>query len=247
MEEKSSSNVLKLKIRDVIIEVSEYISKCIPFFHILFSEKTDLIVEVNEVAPNFVNHLIDFFRNQKKIDDLKKKLESEFDTTDCKLFLKYLGMNDLYKKLYDPVHEINGKLIVNLLNKKYIINEYKKCLLYSDSDISLLRKDKYMDGIDRMVSLVTKNSYKLSDGSTVSDIDPDNTLHKIYDVILEDTNNYMCVMRETKRWTDMTRFHMDIYKAKYYINKEHIVMSRGSYYVVMRIYLDMMTSFDHQR
>ena len=219
------TNVLKISVRNVPIDVYPYVGNYIPFLKVLLEQKTKEIVELNLISPSFMIHIIDHYTQQKKLIHLKMILDSEYDIMDIKNFLKYLGLDQLLKQLYQPIDNIDGKKIVRLVDDFSIVGTFRDYFKFENNVLKEMNELKF----------------KFIDGSDTSQIDYENTLHEILDIILEDNVHYILIQREFVY--SNPRDKTIKYLGKYQISKKNVIQYMDSYFVSTKIYLKMLKSF----
>jgi hypothetical protein len=92
--------MMRLKVRDEIVIVPEYVIDKIPLIQALKETESDQIIELKEISPRFLKHIIQFVNNQQKSKYLKKILDDEYEEQVIKEFLGYLGMDQLITEFY---------------------------------------------------------------------------------------------------------------------------------------------------
>jgi len=98
--------MMRLKVRDEIVNVPEYVIDKIPLIQALKETESDQIIELKEISPSFLKHIIQFVNNQQKPIYLKNILDDEFEEQVIKEFLGYLGMDQLIIEFYKPPQRI---------------------------------------------------------------------------------------------------------------------------------------------
>jgi len=121
----SEQKTLKLDVRGDLIDIPSYIVSKIDFFAALaeakssddffavFTEaKSSDVIKIDTISPKFLRYIIEYIKNQQSPSTLKTILSKEFAEEIIKENLKYLGMNNLHDRLYDPGDTIDGMQII---------------------------------------------------------------------------------------------------------------------------------------
>jgi hypothetical protein len=150
--------MMRIKVRDEIIEIPKYVIDKIPLIQTLDETKSEEMIELEEISPSFLKHVIHHVNNQQKPLNLKKRLDDEFEKDVIKKFLGYLGMNQLINAFYQPPEFIEDRRVVHSIHSdagSYVVlllqNEYMK--------INLDKVNKYICDISRDLIAETSSSF----------------------------------------------------------------------------------------
>ncbi len=69
-------------------------------------DNSDKIITLNYISPIFFKHLMDYFKNEYKIQFFKQILDKEFDEEKIKHWLGYLALDNLYIKMYVSLPQV---------------------------------------------------------------------------------------------------------------------------------------------
>ena len=119
IQNSNEVKVLTLNVRGTPFIIGSYIIERIPLFETLYETKSTDVIELKEIPPNFLIHLIHFYTMQQKYIEFKKILDREFEKQDINIFFKYLGIDGLYDKLYGRKNVIDGMLVIYSYNSSY--------------------------------------------------------------------------------------------------------------------------------
>lgn len=95
---------------------------------------------IDEIAPNFMRHIVEYMNNEQKPLVLKQKLDAEFEKTKIIAFLKILGLDSLIHRLYDFPETIEGKPTISHIQRICdFSNElrYLNCILRDGTKIPM--------------------------------------------------------------------------------------------------------------
>lgn len=105
---------MKIKASGKLIIIPNNVVRQIPYLDALTltSEgvKDKIIVVSETISPRFLKIIVNHIRNKQKSEFLKSLLEKEFEDEIIMEQLKYLGMKDMYNKLYprpERVSDVN--------------------------------------------------------------------------------------------------------------------------------------------
>jgi len=140
---------LELDIMGEKIKVLKKVGMEIPFIEAIISTQPDNIVVLDNISPAFFNLLVEYLRDGRSLTYLKNKLH-DFNKDNVMIWLKYLGLNKLYKNIFG----------CRFVNKKLAV-----------IDAIVVYDSKYPGR-----EFVT---YFLCDGNYISKIDPYNALVRV--------------------------------------------------------------------
>ena len=132
-DELKLKRFVKIDIRGVEFNILKYIGNQIPFIKILIdcdeseNKINDLII-IDEVSPLFFNILIEYLKNEEHLDSFKLSI-LKFETENVKKWLKYLGMDKLFRKIFG-FRSIDNKLIVKKIFYGYDDLTSEKVIMY---------------------------------------------------------------------------------------------------------------------
>ena len=206
-----------LDVRGDVFNILKSIGKQIPFIEVLI-DSTELSPDANpnepivieEVSPLFFKILTDFLKNQDNIDNFKKNIII-FDEKNVQQWLKYLGMDKLFKIMYG-CKTINGQQVVLDTKILYDTNydPSRKFVTYTtcdrDYNISCISID-----IDN--ALVIVSAYESSEA-----VKKTNKENKDYDIIIK---GYMVISKDNKE--NITFFR-----------EKDIIKADGLYFITLR-------------
>jgi len=89
-----------LRVRGDVIQIPDFVVQQIPFTSALSSSEEKDILDIDTISPRFFTLIVEYLKNGQKLSFLRSVLEREFDQENIKIYLKYLGMDDIYNKLY---------------------------------------------------------------------------------------------------------------------------------------------------
>ncbi len=110
-------NILKLSVRGTQFNIDQYIIFCVPLFQVLNETKSTDNIELIEISPTFLTHLIHFYVTDQKCINFKKILDRYFEKDTIQTYFKYLGIDKIYDKMYSRKHMIDGKKIIYRSNR----------------------------------------------------------------------------------------------------------------------------------
>ncbi len=103
---------MKIKSSGKLIIIPNNIARQIPYFEALIftseGAKDKIIVVSETISPRFLKIIINHIRNKQKTEFLKSLLEREFEDETIKEQLKYLGMKDMFDKLYPTPEHVSS-------------------------------------------------------------------------------------------------------------------------------------------
>lgn len=201
---------MELKVRDIIIKIPNFVIDKIPLIESLNETKSDQMIELTEISPRFLKHIIEYFNNDQKPLFLKSKLNEEFEEFAIKKYLKYLGLDVLLNRLYKS-HKIDDKIIIysiySFRSKEF--HKVYECVLNDGSVIKA--KDIVDNNIliriqDEKIKLVNKLSIDVFYWDEWNDIGRSAMISK--ENVLEDVDGYYMSPSIYKRYhlSDYTAF-----------------------------------------
>ena len=198
--DKKSDRFLLIDVMGEEFKVVKKVAIQIPFFEALVETQPSERIIIDEVSPEFLKILIDFIKNSNDINYFKKHIR-DFENKSLRYWLKYLGMNDLYKTLYgtdffndekrlliDDVIQISSicnKTIwyaFKLLNGKYI-------MFMGEPDLNL--NDPNMRVHVLLKKIMTSGKYVIMSKDNQREIILDPSL------VVSDSGNTICVSLKT--------------------------------------------------
>lgn len=223
---------MNLIIRGDLISIPKYVIKKIPYFQSLnqaiscetmdeneMESNTEFnTIKIDVLSPELVILIIDFFRNDTKLSVFKANLTNKFDENCIKRHLQYLGLDELFKKIfYTCSHKIFfDKLVVCDIIKTIEHNIQEFCIVtYNGNLIQLcsfdISTDYFDHGWDAYEKITIKQVY----------FDITNTMIRINDKINKNKKNQI-----------MIHFESGIYYLK-----ENVIENNGSFFIDFKDYV----------
>ena len=132
----SEQKTLKLDVRGDLIDIPSYIVSKIDFFAALAEAKSSDVIKIDIISPKFLRYIIEYVKNQQSPSSLKTILLKEFAEEIIKENLKYLGMNTLHDRLYDPDDTIDGMQVIESFSLTTIYAIFKPGRIWNNSPCS---------------------------------------------------------------------------------------------------------------
>ena len=139
---------MNVNLRGENINIPKYVVDKIPYFESLYSCESECDISLNSLSPRFMQILIEYFINDKKLDEFKYIVGEEFDEQYINTQLIYLGLKELYDDLngrYRSAYKIiNDKIaiydVIRTADQEYNITYCG--VTYDGSLISLFSNEK---------------------------------------------------------------------------------------------------------
>lgn len=151
---------MNLIIRGDQVQITEYVIEQIPFIKSLYLAmskdrmvETDesQIIRINTLSPQIVSLIVEYFRNDTKLNVFKEMLNEQFDENCIKKHLQYLGLNELFNNMYYGCSDkhIMGKLVICDIIKTIEQNIQEFCIVTYNGNLiplcSFTTSTEFMD------------------------------------------------------------------------------------------------------
>lgn len=224
IDNKADDRFLLLDVMGDEFRVVKKVAMQIPYLKeaLVKTQSSERII-IDEVSPDFFKKLIDFIKNSTNISYFKKRI-CDFNIESVKYWLKYLGMNDLYKTLYgmdylnDDDKDDDKERLIDDTIEIYSIGRKRKWYalkLFNGKYIMMDDPDFNINDPKLKVHVILKN---VTHGDYII-ISKDNKREIILDpsLVISDNENALCVSLETALEYDILSYSDEIY-CNYYPN-----------------------------